>query len=221
MTRAIIQLPDFDPLAALSLGAWPPATWAKARPLALRQTWHSAPESGLQPARVWLATTKDRFVVLAELEDHDIMTSARRHNDPLWDLGDVLEIFLRHTGRPEYYEFHVAPNGVTLDLRYPRFYASRASGIAPYLLDQPHFSAWVQCDPIVNRWRVAATIPAANLVPANILGTETEWQFSFSRYDCGPDRSPIFSSTSPHPVLGFHRVEDWLHFRAPAFSSPD
>src|SRR5690606_5596227 len=98
-------------------GAWPPVEWAGVIPQTLHQAWRPTPESGLHPAQVWLAATEDRFVVLAELEDHDIITSAIRHNDPLWDLGDVFEIFVRHTKRPEYYEFHTAPNGVTLDLR--------------------------------------------------------------------------------------------------------
>jgi hypothetical protein len=218
MSRPIIQLPDFDPLAALSLGAWPPAAWNTVRPLALRQAWRPVPESGLRPARVWLAATKDRFVVLAEMEDHDIITSARQHNDPLWDLGDVFEMFLRHTGRPEYYEFHVAPNGVTLDLCYPRLYASRAGGVDQYMLERSRFTAEVKCEPSLNRWRVAAEILATGLVPLELIRTQSEWLFSFCRYDCGNDRKPVVASTSPHAVADFHRGEDWPSFDVPPFS---
>jgi len=42
-------------------------------------------------------------------------------------------------------------------------------------------------------------------------------QFSFCSYDCGPDRPPNFSSTSPHSALDFHRAKDWFHFLAPSF----
>jgi hypothetical protein len=203
---------------AWDFAAWPPPGWEGAAALDFAQAWREAPEPGLRPGKVWLATTPTAFAVLAELADDDIATAAQRHNDPLWDLGDVFEIFTRHVARSEYFEFHMAPNGVTLDLRYPRLYASRANGVEPYMLDRPRFSARVRAEPELHRWRVAAELPVRELVPAGLARAAGEWQFSFSRYDCGPGRPPIFSSTSPHRRPDFHEGRDWRLFHAPPFT---
>ena len=217
MIPSLFPFANFDAAAALAQPEWPPPEWADVAPLTMRQTWRDVPEPGLLPARVWMAATSTCFVILAELEDHDILTEAQRHNDPLWDLGDVFEVFVRHTERLEYYEFHTAPNGVTLDLRYPRLYASRANGVERYMLNEHHFISHVKCEPKINRWRIAMEIPAARLAPLELLQNESLWRFSFSRYDCGPNRPAVVSSTSPHSVADFHQGEDWPRFLAPPF----
>jgi hypothetical protein len=218
MPPALIPLPGFDPEALHAEGAWPPRKWGNVPSLEMRQAWLPTPELGFLPARVWLAVTESHFVVLADLEDRDITTTACQHNDPLWKTGDVFEIFARHADRPEYYEFHIAPNGVTLDLCYPRLYASRAEGVERYMVE-PHFNAHVRCESGRNRWRVAVEIPAARLCPREWLTRPAEWRFSFCRYDCGPGRAPIVASTSPHTQADFHRGEEWLPFSVPAFPS--
>jgi len=196
---------------------WPHPDLQQVPVMTFAQAWLAEPDRGLRPGRVWLLSTPAAFVVLAELLDDDIMTEARQHNDPLWDLGDVFESFVRHTARPDYYEFHVAPNAVTLDLHYPRFYAPRENGVGQYLLTRPHFTAFVSAQPGSGRWRIAMEIPVGALVPAELVREESEWQFSFCRYDCGPNRPPMVSSTTPHRGAGFHRAEEWRHFRVPAF----
>ncbi|MDB6168499.1 MAG: hypothetical protein JWM88_1363 [Verrucomicrobia bacterium] len=187
--------------------------------MSFAQTWLAQPDAGFRPGRVWLASTPDAFVVLAEMQDTDIMTEGKNHNDPLWDLGDTFEVFLRHTARPDYFEFHVAPNGVTLDLHYPRLHAPRDHGVDQYLLSDPHFSSRAVPEPNLGRWRVAMEIPVGPLVPEEFLRETSLWQFSFSRYDCGPGRAPMVSSTTPHRGAGFHRAEEWLQFRVPAFTA--
>ncbi|MBL9216792.1 MAG: hypothetical protein JNG83_15045 [Opitutaceae bacterium] len=214
----LARLPADDLAGWLAAPVWPPPALAGVPPLPFRQAWLPSEQPELRPGRVWPATTPTALVVLAELEDHDLVTAARRHNDPLWDLGDVFEIFVRHTARPEYWEFHTAPNGVTLDLRYPRLYADRSGGVERYLLESPHFTAQVAAEPARNRWRIAARIPVAPLVPAAGAQAEAEWQLSFCRYDCGPGRAPVFSSTSAHRLLDFHAAHDWPRFRSRPFA---
>jgi len=218
MPQPLVTLSDFNLKAVCALNSWPPADWSNVTPLPLQQAWLPAAEIAFLPAQVWLAATHDSFAIIAELEDHDIATAAQTHNDPLWDLGDVFEIFVRHTARPEYFEFHIAPNNVTLDLRYPKLYASRADGVELYMLTEPHFSAQAVCLPSKKLWRVAACLPVANLVTdESLVAAPSVWQFSFCRYDCGPNRGPAVSSTSPHKAAGFHRAEEWLTFLAPPF----
>ncbi len=215
----LATLSNFDLETVCTLEIWPPTDWSRVTPLPLQQCWLPTPEPAFLPAQVWLAATRDSFAILAELQDHDIETTAQNHNDPLWDLGDVFEIFVRHAARPEYFEFHVAPNNVTLDLCYPERYASRANGVECYMLPEPHFSAQVACQPSEKLWRVAARLPVAKLISeAALVADPSVWQFSFCRYDCGPGRDPAVASTSPHKIAGFHRAEEWRTFLAPPFS---
>ncbi len=217
MSRPIPRLPEFNLPTVCDLETWPPSGWESAPVIDYAQHWLPALEPAFRPAQVRLAATTDRFVVLAELSDDEIITQARQHNDPLWDLGDVFEIFLQPADRPEYFEFHIAPNGVTLDLRYPYAGASRANGVEQYMLSEPHFTAQVVTEPLLNRWRVGVEIPVAKLASPESLNTPGEWLFSFSRYDCATDREPVLSSTSPHRKVDFHQTDDWKRFTVPAF----
>lgn len=217
MHSPIPRLPQFDLTDVFAATDWPPPDWSGVAGQSMGQAWRSTPQPEFLPARVWLACTVDAFAVLAELEDHDINTRGRVHNDPLWDLGDVFEIFVRHAARPEYFEFHVAPNNVTLDLRYPRLYASRARGVEGYMLTEPQFTARAVIETDRHRWRVAARLPVSRLAPPDAVAAASAWQFSFCRYDCGPGRPDAVASTSPHAAPDFHRGEEWPVFTAPAF----
>ncbi len=219
MPPLIVQFARAETDRWFAAADWPHSDLQGVPVMTFAQTWMAEPDMGLRPGKVWMVSTPSALIVLAELLDDDIMTDARQHNDRLWDLGDVFEVFLRHTQRPDYYEFHVAPNGVTLDLHYPRFHAPRENGVERYMLARPHFTARVAAQPERGRWRVAMEIPVEALVPAELTRAESVWQFSFCRYDCGPNRPPMFSSTTPHRGAGFHRAEEWRHFRVPAFQA--
>jgi hypothetical protein len=219
MPVVLQQVSRLDLAGACGAEMFPPPGWANVPSLPMRQAWLPAPDPGLRRAQVWLAATTTSFVVLAELDDVDIHSRGERHNDPLWDLGDVFEIFVRQTARPDYFEFHVAPNGVTVDLHYPWLYASRANGVGQYMRAETLFRSCAIADPARNRWRVAAEIPVDRLVPPECARGKGTWQFSFSRYDCGPGRPEVVSSTSAHAIADFHRAEEWLLFIAPPFES--
>jgi len=160
----------------------------------------------------------DSLLVFAELTDRDIFTRATAPNQRMWELGDTLEIFLQAAGDPGYSEFHVTPNNLHLQLRFPDADAvqdSRRNGMDKYLLTGEIFRSQTWVQPELNRWLVLAEIPAAalGLKPAPPAGRR--WSFSFSRYDASRDGSPpVISSTSPHTRPDFHRRSEWgeLHF---------
>lgn len=87
------------------------------------------------------------------------------------------------------------------------------------MLNRPHLGSRVAVEPVLGRWRVAMEIPVAALLPPELIQGGSIWQFSFSRYDCGPNRPPIVSSTTPQRGAGFHRTEEWPQFQAPPFTT--
>jgi len=152
--------------------------------------------------------------VLAELEDADIFTSATSHNQRMWELGDVLEIFLQPAGSPDYVELHVTPNNRRLQLRFPDTTTLRRAQARNFFDDLIlsdgvfHSDTWTQ--PEKGRWYVHAEIPAALVCGNDGLPVEGEWRFSFSRYDYTRGRQePVISSTSLHARPDFHRREEW------------
>src|SRR4051812_47158826 len=84
----------------------------------LGQSWRNNPEEGFMPATVRAGWRNDTLLLLAELQDNDIFTTAKNPNERLWELGDTLEIFLRPVEQSAYVEFHIAPNNLRLQLRF-------------------------------------------------------------------------------------------------------
>ncbi len=181
------------------------AAFAAAEPCPLGQAWLQAPESRLQSGAVRVARRERTLLVLAELDDADIHTSATRPNQRFWELGDTFEMFLEPEGATRYLELHVAPNGLTLQLRIP--IPRPAVEPETLMVEGPLFErrVWVEA----GRWTVLASVPFASIggPPA---------RFSFCRYDYTRERSaPVLSSTSPYSRLDFHRRHEWGILRQP------
>ena len=185
------------------------------------QGWRDQPEEHFLPAQVRVGWRGDRLLILAELHDNVVVTRATADNQLLCLLGDVFEIFLRDPGADPYIEFHVAPNGKRLQLRYPDHLAIHEMnpGNLPFeKLTVPgslfDFSLWND----EGKWSVCASVPGSSLIAKGIpLGGRT-WLASFSRYDYSSfEKPPVHSSTSPHAELSFHRQHEWaeLHFVEP------
>lgn len=207
------RLPPFDARRLdLSLAAF-----AQAQGCGMQQAWLPAVETGFTPAMARVGQRGNSVAVFAELEDADIFTRARALNQRMWELGDVLEIFLSPEHSASYVEFHVTPNNHRLQLRFPNTqalrYAQQANSFDAFLLTGPvfHSQTWVEGE----KWFVYAEIPSMQVCVGDVPLAGARWRFSFSRYDFIRGRhEPIISSTSPHAQPDFHRREEWgvLHF---------
>jgi len=129
-------------------------------------------------------------------------------------LGDTFEIFLRPEGQVGYVEFHVAPNNQRLQLRFAGPEAlervRQTGSIASVLVSGPAFTSatWVQ--PELKRWIVFAEIPVRSVCENPGSMADSQWHFSFGRYDFTRGRpKPVISSTSAHRKPSFHRQEEW------------
>ncbi|HEX4349031.1 MAG TPA: hypothetical protein VH251_01525 [Verrucomicrobiae bacterium] len=190
------------------------AAFQRADSCVLWQAWLEKLESDFRPATVRAGWRGNSLRVFAELEDADIFTSATAHNQRMWELGDVLEIFLHPAGSSDYVELHVTPNNQRLQLSFPDAATMRRAQAENFFDDLIlsdgvfHSHAWTQ--PEKGKWYVHAEIPAALVCGDNWLPAEGEWRFSFSRYDYTHGRQdPVISSTSPHARPDFHRREEW------------
>lgn len=189
--------------------------------LTFGQAWLDRPEPDLAGGEVRVACDGTGLTILAQLEDRDIRTAATAPNQPLWALGDALEVFLRPPGAEAYWEFHVAPNNLRLRLKFPHRRAvydrKRAIGpdappeaiIEPFLLAKD-FESRVWRDAEKGAWSVFARFPFDLFDRPPPLASEV-WLASFCRYDYAADRdTPVLSSTSPLIRPDFHDQTAWV-----------
>ncbi|MFO1053215.1 MAG: hypothetical protein U1F36_13465 [Planctomycetota bacterium] len=168
----------------------------------LGQAWRSAPEPELRPTRVEARFADGRLMVDAELVDDDVFNRATRHNQRTWELGDVLEIFVRRDDSEEYTEVHVTPDNLRLHLRFEDFtQVSRIADIDEVAADPESIASTV--DRTSRGWRTRVVVPVDAAI-GDLL------RLSFCRYDATRGREqPVLSSSSPHPELSFHRPLEW------------
>ena len=190
------------------------AAFLRADDCGLRQAWLAAPEPDFTPATVRAGWRGNSLLAFVELEDADIITRATAHNQRMWELGDVLEIFLSPENSASYVEFHITPNNLRLQLHFSdtaTLRQAQAENRFDHLLLPDgvfHSRAWVQAED--KKWFAFAEIPTAIVCGADTPLAGMKWCFSFSRYDCVRGRSePIVSSSSPHAQPDFHRREEW------------
>jgi hypothetical protein len=190
------------------------AAFKHSSPYSLKQAWRPENEPDFAPAQASAGWCEDSLFVFAELTDADIFSRAEKNNEKLWELGDAFEIFLMPEGQKSYFEFHIAPNNVWLQLRFPEIGAVsriRATGSCEeFLVHEPLFNFKVWTQPESKRWFVLAQIPAKSVCEKIAPLPGLRWKFSFSRYDYTHGREkPVISSTSAHSVPNFHHVHEW------------
>ena len=176
--------------------------------LTLTQSWLPEPEIGFLPGTASVWWEDGELHLRADLTDESVSTSATAHGQKLWELGDVVELFLQRGGESGYREYQVAPNGFTLALHYPDITCVKAvrSGsrhMEEFLTDG---IPGAKVTKSVQGWSVSLTVPL-HASPGELF------RVSCCRYDQIPGGPPVISSTSPHPVRDFHRPQDWAELR--------
>jgi hypothetical protein len=183
-------------------------------PWTMQQAWLAAPEKILRPAAVHFGWEPSALWILAELSDDFITSRSTDHDQEMWRLGDVFEIFVARKGSPFYLELHVTPRNHRLHLCLPndgleKIRTGQAT-LDDFRCPPSAFDSWVMQSPEKNQWQVLARIPASILPDGESFTADEILELSFSRYDAGPDGAPdVLSSTSPHHELNFHRRHEW------------
>lgn len=159
--------------------------------------------------------TSDGLHMRARLPDDEIVTQATSDNERLWQLGDVFEIFLMIQGRTDYVELQVSPNNKRLHLHLPGIRgkiepAGEAAAFETMLVSPVGFEASVACD--ANEWRVTVMVPP-RVFDLEKFEPGLELRVACARYDAGSTSVPILSTTACHPIIDFHRPEEWTGLR--------
>ena len=170
----------------------------------LTQFWLPQQEGGFRPGTAAFSWSAGKLHLLASLVDERVSTTATAHQQRLWEHGDVIELFFRRQGDNDYFEYQIAPNGFTLALHYPDKLSVMAMRGGERPLDDFFTALPLEAEAVITEegWNAKLTVPLKGN-PGDIIYA------SCSRYDDGTGRPPVLSSTSPHPVRDFHRMEDW------------
>lgn len=206
------RVPEPDLPAVLQAAHWPPVPGAA---LALQQAWLPKPEAAFQTGTTWLAASSHALLFFAELSGSGARTSAVADHELLCDRGDVFEIFLQSFGGEAYFEFQIAPNGRLLQLHYPWIGASRHEGIERYIRRDRLIEFALHFSPETARWRVAARVPVAPLLPSHPRTSGAEWRLACCRYDYRADGKFCLSSTAALTRPDFHRIGEWARVSVP------
>jgi hypothetical protein len=170
----------------------------------LGQFWNGdTPEPELKPTKVWATFSDNKLHVVAEMDDDDVFNTATQHNQRTWETGDVFEIFVRREDSEAYTEVHVTPENVKLHLTFDDFThtARIEDDISKVAADPSEIVS--SAERTSMGWRASASVPLS-AGPGDLI------RVSFCRYDASRHQpEPILSSSSPHPVLRFHRPLEW------------
>lgn len=192
------------------------AAFEDAPALAMRQAWREEAETDLRVGTVRLGRSGDRLLVYAVLVDDEVATRATERNQPLYELGDVFEIFAGIAGQPGYIEYHIAPNDVILQLRWPDSAAVQRVKTSADLQDFAVMdnSAILKSRRTAAGWEVYVEIPLTSLPGGEESHGATPWQVNFSRYDYTADFTRhVLAATAPLTRPAFHRRDEWTHLR--------
>jgi hypothetical protein len=182
--------------------------------LPFRQAWLPKVQADFSPGIVRLGWRENSLMIFAELTDKDIFNRATEFNQPLWELGDVFEMFFKSDEMERYVEFQVSPQNQRLQLLHPHAckpeWSRQRGEFTKCLLWNEVFHSQTWVDAETNRWQVYAEIPAVTVCGPDQSISHAPWRFSFGRYDytCGI-AEPVISSTSPHAKPDFHRQQEW------------
>lgn len=156
-----------------------------------------------EPGKAQLTFDGESLILIAELIDSHIANSADQHNVKTWTTGDVLEFFFQPAGRTDYYEFHVTPNGKTLQLHIPSVDQLR---VVPF--EEQIFESNFQSEAKIEsgRWTAKMVIPLAALGEGAAFD---KGKFAVCRYNYNPSwPEPELSSSTPLPK-SFHSPAEW------------
>ena len=191
--------------------------YADCQAMPLRQHWISATAMPREGAQAWAGWNAFGLCLYAEMVDSDIFTKGTADNQPFWELGDTCEFFIKPGAeQPSYWEIHVTPNDLLLDLRVPERDA--------YLLGSPSFAEASQAVsharklgrayPERQLWTAELWVPWSTLGVDSMPGAQASWSLAVCRYNyTRPQEDPEYSATAALTKLSYHRHEEYHRLR--------
>lgn len=192
-------------------GSQHPAKYGACQVLDLRQNWLGPEQMPEEGACAYVGREGSALCFYIRLVDSLIYTEAERDNDRMWTLGDTVEFFIKPgVERNDYWELHVAPNDLIMDIYIPSREKFTQGEITWEEVVASCSGASKRVEVMDGSWAVELKVPwtAFGLEVAPPPGTV--WQFAVCRYNYpGKLKDPEHSSTAPLTEAGFHTYENY------------
>ena len=174
--------------------------------IVLRQHWgNSTPEQGAAAVFVW---SDKGLQVRVAMADQAINNTATGLKQKTWELGDVAEIFIKPVAEDSaYYEFHVTPQNVILDLAI-----QSADKVSNAWQDRHQYQSKARSRTMISKgsWVAQLFIPWEALSFKPQMGCEMKLAVCRYNYFDAKDNSKIeYSSSAPLSELNYHRPWEW------------
>jgi hypothetical protein len=190
------------------------ARYADCQAVALRQYWESPAAFPKEPALARVGWNTFGLCAYVELTDSDIFTRATADNQKFWELGDTCEFFIKPgVNQPMYWEIHVSPNNLKLDLQIPDRDIMQQQGIPTWeelIRSDSHCQKLGRILPGATSWTAELWVPWSAFGMTGCPGPGAEWNFAVSRYNYTTGvTDPEYSSSAFLTKLSYHRHEEF------------
>ena len=198
---------------ARDFGVEQPEKYRASEPLQLMQWWKGAGHMPDEGGVSYVGFNSDGLCFYVCLKDSNIYTQARSDNEKLWTLGDVVEFFVKPgETRDDYWEIHVSPNDLIMDIHIPSRdkYVSGAISWDDVVTADSGSTKRVQVIAAENTWAVELCIPWAAFGYQTVPVPGTVWQFAVCRYNYSGNLENLeLSATAHFTELDFHHYEEY------------
>lgn len=195
-------------------GAERPEKYRASEPLQLMQWWEGASHKPDEGGVSYVGYNSEGLCFYVCLEDSNIYTQAQSDNEKLWTLGDVVEFFIKPgETRDDYWEIHVAPNDLIMDIHIPSRdeYLSGVISWDDVVTADSGSTKRVHVIAAENKWAVELCVPWGAFGCETVPAPGTIWQFAVCRYNYSGDLENLELSATAHFMeLNFHRYEEYM-----------
>ncbi len=190
-----------------------PTAYASALCLPLSQHWcNGMPQ---EQGHAYIAACAEGLRLYSWFEEATPYTTATHNNQRLFELGSVVEFFICPSGTSTYWEIHLSPNGLIMDIRIPDRDALMRGALDWSEVIAPASHARYTGNTTATAWTTEIIVPWACFERTGIP-TGENWGVAVCRYNY-PDRleDPELSATAPFTELSFHRIEEFNRITFP------
>ncbi len=195
-------------------GSKSPAAYADADVFPFIQSWISSDSRPKEHGLVYVGRTESEICFYTVLEDHSIYTTATEDNQSLFTLGDVAEFFVKPgIDREDYWEIHLSPNDLIMDLHFPRRGAIQDGETTweEVVAANSQSTKRVFASPETSLWAAELRVPWRTFGYETMPGPDESWQFAVCRYNYTGDLDHVeHSSIAPLTELNFHQYEHYI-----------
>ncbi|MGY8822591.1 MAG: hypothetical protein ACKVJG_01385 [Candidatus Latescibacterota bacterium] len=197
--------------ATADFGSDRPKKYSHCARLALGQFWKGPDSLPSENAHVYIGAFGEGLCFYIYMQDGEIFSRATADNQKMWTLGDVAEFFVKPGDeRSDYWEIHVTPNNLIMDIYIPDREKFMGSEIAWERVLAPNSHTKKRVHIGDGHWAVEACVPWQAFGAKGIPTQGTAWQIAVCRYNCtGGLENPELSSTAAFSQASFHRYEEY------------